>query len=452
MKSILHKVWPEIKILHSLAVPIIIGQLGIMLMGVADTIQVGHIKNLAKESIGAAGIANGIYITIAIIGIIALQIIAPLIANANSSKNEKLIKNLHVAGNKVAIIMGVFCFIIIEIVAYNFDWLNQKPEIKKLAIPYLHIIAVSVFPSLFFTAQKQLSDGLGFTKIAMIITIIALIINILLNHLFINGIWVFPELGLFGAGIATLIARLFMAIGLFVYLHHSVYFQTIFKEKIEKKMQLSNIKEIFKIGIPSGFQGFFEIAVFSAAAILIGQLGAVQLAAHQVAINPASITYMMVTGVAAAGSIRVGANLNNISSMKLSGTVALMMGFVFMGFCGLIMLLFNQYIAGLYINDIQVLPLAGSLIFIAAFFQLSDGVQAVALGILRGMADVNIPTFITLIAYWAIGLPFGYYLAFYKNMAAVGIWIGLVLGLTVSAGLLSWRFYHNLKTKKATQF
>ncbi len=445
MKNFQQKIWPEIKVLHSLAVPIIIGQLGIMLMGVADTIQVGHVKNLAKESIGAAGIANGIYITVAIIGIIALQIIAPLIANANANHNQKSIKNIHIAGNKVALYLGVFCFMAIEIVAYNFDLLQQKPEIKKLAIPYLHIIAISVFPMLFFTAQKQLSDGLGHTKIAMNITIIALLINVLFNHLLIYGVAGFPELGLFGAGIATLIARIFMAVGLYIYLQKSIFFKSIFNQKSDFFLQKSNIKNILKIGIPSGFQGFFEIAVFSAAAILIGQLGSIQLAAHQVAINPASITYMMVTGVAAAGSIRVGANLNSVSAMKLAGSVALMMGFIFMAFCCVIMLFFNQFIAQLYINDIQVLPLAATLIFIAAFFQLSDGIQAVALGILRGMADVNVPTIITLIAYWIIGLPIGYYLAFYKNMAAIGIWIGLVVGLTVSAIFLSWRFFHNLK-------
>lgn len=444
----LNNIKAEIIILHKLAIPIIIGQLGIMLMGVADTIQVGHIDKLAKESIGASGIANGVFITIAIIGIIALQIVAPMIANAYSRNDKAQIKNLHYSSLKVSIILGIFCFGLIELATFNIEILDQKPEIEKLIIPFLHVIAISVIPMLIFTALKQLSDGMGHTKIAMNITISALFINIILNYFLIYGIGIFPKLGLLGAGIATLIARIFMMVALYIYLKKSVFFKSIYVQIINKDVEIRNIKNIFKIGIPSGFQGFFEIAVFSAAAILIGQLGALQLAAHQVAINPASITYMMVTGVAAAGGIRVGANFGNINKMRLSGSIALMMGFIFMAICCIIMLIFNHFIAKLYINDTQVLPLAAYLIFIAAFFQLSDGIQAVALGILRGMKDVNIPTIITLIAYWVIGLPIGYYWAFNKNLGVKGIWMGLVVGLTVSAILLSWRFYHNLRKIK----
>jgi multidrug resistance protein, MATE family len=281
----------------------------------------------------------------------------------------------------------------------------------------------------------------------MRLTLIALLFNILLNHLLINGI-LFPKLGLIGAGIATLLARIGMAIGLFLYVRNLNFFKSYFSAEIINNNEPDLIKKILKIGIPSGFQGFFEVAVFAAAAIFIGQLGAVQLAAHQVAINPASVTYMMVTGISAAGGIRVGAHLGNINEMKLSGSVAILLGLLFMVICCIIMLVFNKFIAGLYINDLEVLPLAGSLIIIAGFFQLSDGVQAVALGVLRGMADVNIPTLVTLIAYWGVGLPVGYYLAFIQKMGAIGIWIGLSSGLTASAILLTWRFYHNLKILK----
>ncbi len=444
----LKKIKSEISILNELAVPIIIGQLGIMLMGVADTIQVGHIDKLAKESIGASGIANGVFITIAIIGIIALQIVAPLIAKAHAQNDRAQIKNLHHSSLKVSVILSIFCFSLIELATFNIGILGQKPEIEKLVIPFLHVIALSVIPLLIFTALRQLSDGMGHPKIAMSITIIALFINIILNYFLIYGIAGFPKLGLFGAGIATLIARIFMMVAMYVYLKKSIFLKNIYIQLIDKEIEIQNIKNIFKIGIPSGLQGFFEIAVFSAAAILIGQLGAVQLAAHQVAINPASITYMMVTGVAAAGGIRVGTNFGNRSKMKLSGSIALMMGFIFMAICCIIMLVFNQFIAKLYIDDAQVLPLAAYLIFISAFFQLSDGIQAVALGILRGMKDVNIPTIITLISYWVIGLPIGYYWAFNKNYGVKGIWLGLVVGLTVSAILLSWRFFFNLKKHK----
>jgi multidrug resistance protein, MATE family len=441
------KVYKEISITFDLALPIIVGQLGIMLMGVADAVQVGHMIGSAKESVGAAGIANGIYIAITIIGIIALQIVAPLISNAHANNQYEKCRNLFEASIKVAIILGVACFLLIELLSNNLSIFNQKPEIEALAKPFLDILAVSVFPMLLFTAIKQFSDGLGHSKFAMFITIMAVVINIVINHFLINGIGFFPKLGLNGAGFATLFSRIFMAVGLYIYVKNSPIFQPFFKTKRLKIKQRQYIKNIFRIGIPSGFQGFFEIAVFSASAILIGQLGATQLAAHQVAINPASVTYMMVTGLAAAGGIRVGAHLGHKKAMQISGTVVMVMGFCFMFICCLFFMFFNVFLAKLYINDPQVIPLAANLLLIAGFFQLSDGVQAVALGILRGMADVNIPTLATLVAYWVIGLPIGYYLAFDKNMGAVGIWIGLSFGLTASAILLTWRFYHNLKVK-----
>jgi multidrug resistance protein, MATE family len=445
---LLNQIKAEVLITLKLAYPIIIGQLGIMLMGVADTIQVGHMTGLAKESVGAAGIANGVYITIAIIGIIALQIVAPMIANAHAINDLEKCHNLFNASKKVAIILSIACVLLIELIANNLQILHQKPEVEALAKPYLHILALSVFPMLFFTAIKQFSDGLSHTKYAMTITLIALVINVILNHLFINGIGVFPKWGLNGAGVATLISRILMALGLYVYILKNKVFETIFQTGKNKILEGEYLKNIFKIGLPSGFQGFFEIAVFAAAAVIIGQLGATQLAAHQVAINPASVTYMMVTGIAAAGGIRVGANLGHQKAMKLSGSVALLIGFLFMALCCLLFLIFNTFIAKLYIYDPDVLPMAASLIIIAGFFQLSDGIQCVALGVLRGMADVNIPTIATLVAYWVIGLPIGYYLAFSLKMGAIGIWIGLSAGLTASAMLLTWRFYHNLKVLK----
>jgi multidrug resistance protein, MATE family len=446
---VINQIKSEVKITFKLALPIVIGQLGIMLMGVADTIQVGHMQELAKESVGAAGIGNSIFITMAIIGIIALQIVAPMMANANNQQDYGQVNSLYNSSIKVALMLGAICFVLIEIIALNFHLLHQKPEIEELTKPYLHIIAISIFPMLLFTAIKQLSDGLGNTKIAMNISLIALVVNILFNYLLINGIGIFPKLGLFGAGIATLIARISMALGLYFYLKWHSQFKNIFMQASSNIKESGFVRRILIVGIPSGLQGFFEIAVFSAAAIFIGRLGTVQLAAHEVAINPASITYMMVTGLAAAGGIRVGTHLGDRKLMKLSGSVALLLGFGFMFLTFLAFLLFSTNIAKLYIADPQVIPMAATLIFIAGFFQLSDGIQAVALGILRGMADVNIPTIATLIAYWGVGLPIGYFLAFNWNMGAVGIWIGLSAGLTASAMLLTWRFYHNLDKMKS---
>jgi multidrug resistance protein, MATE family len=438
MASLSNEFKAELKATLKLALPIIISQLSFILMGVADTMQVGHMEGPAKESVGAAALANGLFFTIVIIGLLCIQIVSPLVANAHANNNTLLVKKHWHAGLFSALFLSVFCTGIIVVFAYNFGWLGQQAIISALAIPYLKVIGASILPMLLFNAARQLTDGMSLTKPAMYISIAALCLNVLANHVLINGWKSLPAMGLYGAGIATLLARIFMAVAMFGY----ILSQKNLKPYIHKlKANRTDIMSVLKIGIPSGLQGFFEVAIFAAASILIGKFGASALAAHQIALNPASTTYMMVTGVAAGGGIRVGALLGNPSAVRRAGLAALCIGGSFMLLCCVLFMSCNHIISGWYINDPEVLPLAASLLIIAGIFQLSDGIQAVALGILRGKADVNIPTIITLIAYWVIGLPVGYYLAFYTSLKTHGIWYGLTLGLTVSAVWLTFRFF-----------
>lgn len=443
MQSLYRLYRPEIQTTFRLALPIIFGQLGIMLMGVADTIQVGHIEVGAKIALDAAGIANGIYITIAVLGINTLGVIAPMVSKAHEQGNQQEVSRLHHVSYRIAWLSSLVCGAIIFLLSLQFSWLGQSPSVSALAVPYLWIITISIVPMFLFLATRQLSDGLSQTRIAMMITLSAVLINILLNHLLINGIWIFPKWGLNGAGVATLIARTYMAVGIYIYVKRTAFFAAYVHGKAKLTKHWKLIGYIYKIGIPSGMQGFFEIAVFAMAAVMMGWLGEDQQAAHMIAINPASVTYMMITGLAAAGGIRVGAGLGqrNRSAILKSGTTALVLGACFMSLCGFIFLFGNEWIVSLYISDERVMPIASNLVMLAALFQLSDGIQCVALGILRGVADVNIPTGVTLFAYWGVGLPVGYYLTFIKHMDAVGLWIGLTAGLTAAAVLLTWRFY-----------
>jgi MATE family multidrug resistance protein len=248
-------------------------------------------------------------------------------------------------------------------------------------------------------------------------------------------------MGLMGAGWATLIARILMAVCMIAFvLWHKQY-----KNFIRVKERLSRVqffKQIFQIGLPSGFQYFFEVGAFSSAAIIIGWIGKNELAAHHIAINVASVTYMIATGIAAGGSILVGDALGrkNKTDIIRSGKAALILGTLFMGGCALIFSVFSKAIIALYVDDSGVASMAVYLLLIAAVFQLSDGIQCVGLGILRGIEDTKIPTLVTIVAYWVIGIPIGYVLAFSYNMSLYGIWIGLLIGLTFSAAMLSWRF------------
>jgi multidrug resistance protein, MATE family len=424
-----------------LGYPIVISQLGIIAMGVADTIQVGQIEGKSAVSVSASGFVNSLIFTVAIIPLITLGIIAPMISKAKAEENAAEIRLLFQSGMRISWYLGSATVLLCLIMGFFFDKLGQEPEVTSIAFPYNILMSVSMIPLLLFVALRQLSDGLGKTKMAMVITISAVFLNILLNYLLINGIGFFPRLELIGSGIATSISRIYMASALWFLIHKEPLFKPYTIKAKDDFKQL--IKKILTIGLPSGLQGFFEVGVFSAAVVIIGWYGKYQQAAHMIAINMCSVTYMMVTGIAAAGGIRVGHfwGLKDRKQMAVAGKTALLMGGGFMAMCAMVFFVFPQFLIGLYTKDAQVVPVATILLLLGGIFQLSDGLQATALGILRGISDVNFPTLITLFAYWVVGLPIGYLLGNYYDLKAAGIWMGLTAGLTASAILLCWRFF-----------
>jgi MATE family multidrug resistance protein len=444
---------PDIAATLKISLPIIIAQLGTVMMGVADNIQVGK---LGAASIAAAGIANSVFFLIAIIGMGTLSVIAPQVAAAYGKDDKRECSYLLRAGMRVGLLFGIGLCLVIILLSYNFHWFRQTPEVEALAVEYLQIIGLSVIPMLFFLAIKQFSDGLSYTKVAMVLTLIGLGLNVFFNWVFIFGKFGMPAWGVNGAGFATLLVRVVMAIAMVLYIFRAPIFRAFILPPPANYSYLPMIRRILKLGLPGGFQLFFEVAAFSGAAIIAGWLGTVQLAAHQIAINLASITYMVAAGIAAAGGIRVGQAFGMGSQPKIvrAGTVSLTLAVFFMSITCIIFLTLNDSLVRLYIQDPEVVSLAATLVIIGGFFQLSDGTQVVGLGILRGIEDVNVPTIVALIAYWVIGLPVGYVLAFTFHMDVQGIWIGLLAGLTVSAVLLTIRFYKlssKIKSVKAKE-
>jgi MATE family multidrug resistance protein len=282
---------------------------------------------------------------------------------------------------------------------------------------------------------------------AMIIALLANLVNAFTNWLLIFGNWGFPQLELDGAGWATFASRVFMALALMGFVMNNKFFSKYDVTFHFKSINLPVIKKILALGLPSGFQYFFEVGAFSFAVVMVGWLGTKQLAAHQIAINLASISFMAVLGISVAGSIRVGnaVGKKDIAETRRAGFTASFLGAGVMTFAGIIFVLFRDFLPTLYVNDETVISYASSLLIIAALFQISDGMQAVGIGILRGLTDVKIPTAITFIAYWIVGLPVGYLLGFNFELGVQGVWIGLLLGLTTSAILLTLRF--NIRSK-----
>jgi len=436
--NIFNQYKPYFSKILALSYPIVIGQLGIVLMGVADVVMVGKLEPI---NLAAVSLANSVYFLLAIIGIGTLTAISPLVAKAKAEAQDNTCAFLYRDGILASVLLALFLMLGIWFLTINLEWFKQTEEVTNLTKNYLHLLNVGTLPMLFFLALKQFSDGLSITKPAAIITILAVALNVFINWLLIYGNWGMPTMGLLGTGVATTVSRFAMAIAMFWYVHNNSRYKHEIKIK-DKKVQDAGLKQIFSIGLPSGFQYFFEVGAFAFAAIMIGWIGPTELAAHQVAINIASVTYMIATGLSAAGSIAVGDALGrkNRNDIRKSGYAAMILAAVFMGFCAILFSLFNQQIVGFYIQDQAVAQMAQYLIIIAAFFQLSDGIQCVGLGILRGIGDTKVPTLIAIVAYWLIGIPMGYYLGFKTNLSLNGVWIALSFGLTFSALFLSFRF------------
>jgi len=432
-----------------LAFPVMLSQLGQVLVGVADSMMVGR---LGAEPLAAASLANSIFFVVLMFGIGVSMSITPLVAMADGKNNPKRISRLFNHGFIINMASGTMLFLLIILSSPLLHHLNQPEEVVVLSIPYLVIITFSLLPFMLFQTFKQFAEGLSQTKQAMYITLVCNVINVFLNWVMIYGNLGFPALGLNGAGWATLISRVLMGLFMLYYIIKSKRYIPYTISFRVKKLSFPMITKMLKIGVPTGFQFIFEVGAFSTAAIMMGWIGVTALAAHQIAINLASISYMMASGLSTAAMIRVGNQLgrNDIRTLREAGFTTFIMVAIFMSVTALIFILFREFLPSLYIDDMEVIKMSATLLVIAGLFQLSDGIQVVGLGALRGMADVRVPTIVTLVAYWIIGLPLGYVFGFVLGMNEVGIWYGLLIGLTITGVLLLYRF-HSLSAKLLKQ-
>lgn len=422
-----------------LAYPVVLSQLGHIMVGVIDSLMVGQTGTVP---LAAASLGNSIFTITMVFGLGVSYSITPLIAAADGRRNYTRISLLLLNGLFANLFLGVLLFIAGYFISPFITYLNQPEEVVRQAIPYVNILFLSMVPLMVFQGFRQFAEGLSLTKQAMYISIVANSLNVVLNYIMIYGKFGFEPMGLAGAGWATLISRVVMALMMGGYVLYAKRFAAFHRFFSFRHLSFIHMYHIFKLGLPISVQMVFEMSAFSFSAIMIGWLGARELAAHQIAINVASVTYMMASGIAAAATIRVGnqKGLRNFRAMRKAGISSFGMGVIFMTVSGLLMVMGNNFIPGLYIDDPAVIELASMLLIIAALFQISDGVQVVGLGALRGLEDVRVPGVISLIAYWVIGLPVGYILCFKIGFGVHGVWVGLLTGLSVAAFLLFWRF------------
>ncbi|WP_420583084.1 MATE family efflux transporter [Reichenbachiella sp.] len=424
----------------TLAYPVMLSQMGHILVAVADSMMVGRLGTVPLASVS---LANSVFSVIMLFGLGVSYGMTPLIASADGANDKRMGAKFFKHGVYLNSALGVVLMLVGLVVGQSLFLLDQDPEVLAGALPYFNTLVFSLIPLMVFQAFRQFAEGLSMTRQAMYISVSGNLLNIFFNYGLIYGELGMPEMGLVGAGWASLISRIIMAVAMvvFVMTYKPLKRYVVLWSKI--KLRPFVMRRILNIGVPSGLQYIFEIGAFSMAAVMVGWIGAEALAAHQIALNLSAVTYMIATGISAAGAIRTGNQLGrkDYPTLRTAGMTCFAMAAGMMAMFGAGFIFGNTYLPTWYINDPVVIGMAGNLLVIAAFFQISDGVQAVGLGVLRGIADVKVPTYVTLFAYWFMAIPLGYFLGIYLGWGAKGIWIALLIGLTLAAILHLARFH-----------
>lgn len=417
-----------------------LGQLGHVLVGFADNIMVGE---LGPAPLAAVSLANSLAFIAFSIGIGFTLAITPLIAEADGEKNIENGKSYFQHGVVMSVVLGFVLCGLLFVMKPLMSNMDQPEEVVSYALPYFDIIAFSMIPMLIFQAYKQFADGMSQTKYAMRAAIMANLVNVGLNYVLIYGKFGFPRLELIGAGLGTFISRVFM-LGFVMYVVHTNKIFSVFVSKIRlSNIKKSVVKKVFDLGYPSAMQMFFEIGIFATAILLTGMIGTNEQAANQISLNLATMTFMIAVGLGVTATVRVGnqKGLKQYKELKRIATSVFLLMFIIDVFFAIGFIALKDILPYAYIDDMEVIKIASSLLIVAGLFQISDGVQVVFLGALRGLQDVKRPMWITFFAYWVIGFPVCYFLGLKTDLAAFGVWIGLLVGLTVSAIMLYLRFH-----------
>jgi MATE family multidrug resistance protein len=448
MKLNLSKYTKEFSYNLRLAYPVILGMLGHTLIGIVDNFMVG---NLGSTELAAVSLGNSFIFIGMSLGIGFSTAITPLIAEADAEKDEKKIRTTFHHGLLLCVILGIAIFALIVLSKPIMNLMNQPEAVVKLATPYIDWVAFSLIPVIIFQGYKQFADGLSQTKYSMYAIYLANVVHIFFNYVLIYGVLGFPKLGILGAALGTVISRIMMVVFMHYILRKNAAFKRYFKNFSFKEIRKSILKRIINLGFPSAMQMLFEVTLFTAAIWLSGSLGKNSQAANQIALIMASTTFMFAMGFSVTAMIRMGFHkgTKDFNSLIITARSIFLLTIIFEMFFGLIFVVFHNYLPHLFLNisdasqkldNTEIIKIASKLLLVAAVFQISDGIQVVVLGALRGLQDVKIPMYITFVAYWVVGFPVSFYLGKHTDMDATGIWIGLLAGLTSAALFLYIRF------------
>ncbi|MFN3754185.1 MATE family efflux transporter [Flavobacterium sp.] len=437
-----------------LAYPVILGMIGHTLVGIVDNIMVGKI---GPTELAAVSLGNSFVFIAMSLGIGFSTAITPLVAEAHGKSNREEGRLAFHHGLYLCTILGLFLFGVIFFSKPLLSYMGQPEAVVQLAKPYLDIVGFSLVPLIVFQAYKQFADGMSQTKYSMWATIVGNVANVIINYLLIYGIWFFPKLGIIGAAIGTIASRIIMLLFMHYIMKSKTKFHYYFEGFTLKEIKREINVKIIRLGFPSSMQMFFEVALFTGAIWLCGMIGTTSQAANQIALSLASLTFMFAMGLSVTGMIRVGnqKGKQDYAMLRRVGLSIFLLTVLLEIVFALLFIMLHNVLPYIFVNmnetktlleNQEVIAISAQLLIVAAFFQISDGIQVVVLGALRGLQDVKIPMYITFVAYWIIGFPVSIYLGLYTNLKAVGVWIGLLAGLTAAAIFLYIRF--NFLTKK----
>jgi MATE family multidrug resistance protein len=435
----------ELRPTLNLALPIMAGMLSQMLMGLADTIMVGRV---GVTELAACAFVNAVAHLPLVFGLGLLSCIAVLTAQAYGARRPQEAGEVLRHGLVLSVGVGLLASLSAGALYLVRDRLGQSPEVAAASGEYLLLFGASLLPALLAHGGKQFSDALNQPWPPTLLMLGCVGLNVLLNWVFIYGNWGAPALGLAGAGWATLLARLILAAVMLAYLWRAPALRAFHPPAWRARLNWNRLRQMFSVGWPVGGHHFVEVSAFALGAIMMGWLGAVAIAAHQIAITLAATTFMTAVGIGAAACIRVGhaAGAGQWQRTRRIGFSSIAIAGVIMGGFGVIFILFGEPLAATFVQSPEVIQLTTQLLLVAAVFQVADGTQVTAISALRGLADVRRPAFIAVVSYWVVAVPLGAALTFGTKLGAMGIWIGFATGLAAAAVSLIWRFHRQTRS------
>jgi MATE family multidrug resistance protein len=428
----------ETKSIITLAIPLVIGQLGQMLLGVVDTIMVGKVGVL---DLAALSFANSLWIVPFVFGIGVLTCVSIHTSSARGKGDSPFARNVCRNGLYLGALVGLVMFLL-SLAAYPFlGHLQQPPDVVARSLNYYLIIMASLIPCIMSLGLKNHADALDRPWPAFWIFMGGVALNILLNAALIFGLWGFPELGLEGAGIATFVARVCIVVGMIWWFKKDRSLTEWTPEHWIKKPDWKEIGSLLKLGFPAGLQTLAEVSTFAAAGLMIGYFGAEALASHQIALQSSGMAFMIPLGISMALTVRMGESKDDSHRQRNIVTTGWVLTLISSCTTALIFIFAGTTVASWFIDKPDIITLAASLLVVSGVFQIVDGLQVASTGLLRGLHDTRTPATIAILSYWAVGIPSGFFFAHYLDLEAKGVWWGLATGLAVASIFLSIRIW-----------